>query len=214
LLSFRIQNQFCERRRLFKFIRDSSGMYDVLRSFLTSQIDIADSDLDAFFSKLKLKKLKRNEVLLEAGSICRHMYFVNKGCLRVYLSDASGRESTRFLIPERRFGTAFPSFILQEPSQAGIQALEQSEVLCLTYPDFRQLPELLPQWEKIYMRSLEHDYIMSIKRIESLITMDAKERYALLMKDSPELVRRLPSKIIADYLGMSQETLSRLKSKV
>lgn len=189
-------------------------MYEVLRNFLSSQIDIADSDLDSFCSRLKPKKVKRGEILLEAGSICRHMYFVNKGCLRVYLSDAGGRESTRFLIAEGRFGTAFPSFILQEPSQASIQALEPSEVLYFTYPDFRQLPELLPQWEKIYMKSLEHDYIMSIKRIESLITMDAKERYALLMKDNPGLIQRLPSKIIADYLGISQETLSRLKSKI
>ncbi len=189
-------------------------MYEVLRNFLTRQIDVSDADLDIFFSRLKLKKAKRNEILLEAGSVCRHMYFVNKGCLRVYLKDINGRESTRFLIPDGRFGTAFPSFILQEPSPASIQALESSEVFYLTYPDFRQLFDLLPQWEKIYLQSLERDYIMSIKRIESLITMDAKERYALLMKNEPGLIQRLPSKIIADYLGISQETLSRLKSKI
>jgi len=189
-------------------------VYEVLKNYLAKNANLDAAELAAFCSRLKLKKAKRNEILLEAGSICRHMYFVNKGCLRVYLSDTEGRESTRFLIPDGRFGTAFPSFILQEPSPASIQALEPSEVLYISYADFRELPDLLPQWEKIYLKNLEHDYIMSIRRIESLITMDAKERYALLMKTEPGLIQRLPSKIIADYLGISQETLSRLKSKI
>lgn len=188
-------------------------MYQLLKEYLTRHIEITDEEMDAFSSKFKSRATKRGEVLLEANSICRHMYFVNKGCLRVYLMDDKGSESTRFLIPEGRFGTAFPSFILQEPSQAYIQSIEPSEILYLTYQDFRSLPAILPAWEKLYSMNLESDYIESIKRIESLITMSAKERYALLMENSPGLIQRLPSKIIADYLGISQETLSRLKSK-
>jgi CRP-like cAMP-binding protein len=188
-------------------------MYQVLQKYLTDHIEITDEELAAFSNKFNSKITKRGEILLEAGGICKHMYFVNKGCLRVYLVDDGGRESTRFLIPEGRFGTAFPSFILQESSQAWIQGVEPSEILYLTYQDFRSLPDILPSWEKLYRINLEQDYIASIKRIESLITMSAKERYAMLMKNSPELIQRLPSKIIADYLGISQETLSRLKSK-
>lgn len=188
-------------------------MYEVLRAYLKRNIEVTDEQLAGFFSKFSLKNTKRSEILLEVGSVCRHMYFVNKGCLRVYLIDEDGRESTRFLIPEGRFGTAFPSFILQEPSKAAIQSIEPSEILFLTYKDFRELADVLPEWEKLYRINLEHDYIASIKRIESLITMGAKERYAMLMETNPALIQRLPSKIIADYLGISQETLSRLKSK-
>ena len=188
-------------------------MYQVLKEYIKRQIDVTDEDVAVFCSKFKPKEVKRGEILLEAGSVCRHMYFVNKGCLRVYLVDDAGRESTRVLIPEGRFGTAFPSFILQEPSQAFIQSIGPSEILYLTYTDFRALPDIMPAWEKLYLINLEQGYIESIKRIESLITMGAKERYALLMENSPGLIQRLPSKIIADYLGISQETLSRLKSK-
>ncbi|HEY4198594.1 MAG TPA: Crp/Fnr family transcriptional regulator [Mucilaginibacter sp.] len=188
-------------------------MYQILKDYLSRHIEISDEEADAFCNKFQLSTTRRGEILLEAGSICKHMYFVNKGCLRVYLVDGEGRESTRFLIPEGRFGTAFPSFILQEPTQAWIQSIEPSEILYLTHQDFRALPDILPAWEKLYRMSLEQDYIASIKRIESLITMSAKERYAMLMKNNPELIQRLPSKIIADYLGISQETLSRLKSK-
>jgi CRP-like cAMP-binding protein len=188
-------------------------MHRVLQKYLTNNIEITEEELAAFSGKFGSKTTKRGEILLEAGHICKHIYFVNKGCLRVYLVDDHGRESTRFLVPEGRFGTAFPSFILQELSQAWIQSVEPSEILYLTYRDFRSLADIMPRWEKLYCIILENDYIASIKRIESLITMSAKDRYAMLMKNNPELIQRLPSKIIADYLGMSQETLSRLKSK-
>src|ERR1700744_2511250 len=155
-------------------------MYQALQKYLTDHIEITYEELAAFSSMFKSKNTKRGEVLLEAGNICKHMYFVNKGCLRVYLIDDEGRESTRFLIPEGRFGTAFPSFILQETSQAWIQSIESSEILYLTSQDFRSLPEILPAWQKLYRINLEQDYIASIKRIESLITMSARERYAML----------------------------------
>jgi CRP-like cAMP-binding protein len=189
-------------------------MFDQLKACLGKYIDITDEELSVFYSKFRLRTTRRNEILLEGGSICRNIYFVNEGCLRIYLADGHGRESTRFLIPEGRFGTAFPSFILQQPSKAWIQSIQPGEVLILSYESFRELPGILPRWEQIYRMNLERDYVDAIYRIESLITMNAKERYALLMAGNPGLIQRLPSKIIADYLGISQETLSRLKSKI
>lgn len=188
-------------------------MYQLLREYLSRNITITDEQMSSLRDIFKPKITKRNEILLEPGSICKHWYFVNKGCFRVYLRDDQGREATRYLINEGNFGTAFPSFILQEPSPAYIQSIEPSEVLFLTYHEFRKLPEILPGWEKLYTMLLEQDYIASVKRIESMITLGTKERYAVLMKENPDLIKRLPSKIIADYLGMSQETLSRLKAK-
>lgn len=188
-------------------------MHTQLKQFLSAQLSVDEVLLDEFCSKFRVKKTKRNEILLTAGDVCPYLYFVNSGCLRVYMMDVNGRESTRFLVTEGRFGTAFPSFTLQEPSLAYIQSIESTEVLCINHQDFLQLLETFPSWERIYRMSLEKDYIASIKRIESLITMDATQRYKQLMETNPTLILRLPGKIIADYLGISQETLSRLKAK-
>jgi CRP-like cAMP-binding protein len=190
-----------------------SAPYHQLIQFLTGSMQFDEQQLDMFCKKFRHKTTKRNEVLLLAGDVCPYIYFVNSGCLRVYMLDVNGKESTRFLITEGRFGTAFPSFNLQEPSLAAIQSIEPSDVLYISHHDFNQLLETFPGWEHVYRIGLEKDYIASIKRIESLITMDARQRYQLLMKTNPTLIQRLPSKIIADYLGISQETLSRLKSK-
>ncbi|MFA6249221.1 MAG: Crp/Fnr family transcriptional regulator [Mucilaginibacter sp.] len=187
--------------------------YQHLRQFISTHMQIDEAGLDVFCKKFRHKTTKRNEVLLHAGEINPYIYFVNSGCLRVFMLDVNGKESTRFLVTERRFGTAFPSFNLQEPSLAAIQSIEPGEILYINHHDFNDLLDTFPGWEHLYRVSLEKDYIASIKRIESLITMDARQRYQLLMQTNPTLIQRLPSKIIADYLGISQETLSRLKSK-
>ncbi|MDB5146835.1 MAG: putative transcriptional regulator, Crp/Fnr family, partial [Mucilaginibacter sp.] len=102
---------------------------------------------------------------------------------------------------------------LKEPSVASIQSPEPSELLVLSYADRDLLLKEIPGFETMYRLVLEQAYIASIQRIESLITMDSKARYNILMQTQPEIIKRLPNKIVADYLGISQETLSRLKSK-
>jgi len=194
-------------------MNNDADVYRQLKQYLNKHITVSDEQIASFCNKFKFKKTKRGEVLLRAGEIAPYSYFVNSGCLRVYMMDADGRESTRFLIFENSVGTAFPSFTLQEPSMAYIQSIEPSEILYITHKDFNELLDTFPSWERIYRIDLEREYIASIRRIESLITMDAKQKYNLLMSTNPSLIQRLPSKIIADYLGISQETLSRLKSK-
>ena len=83
----------------------------------------------------------------------------------------------------------------------------------LSYDDRQALYQRVPAWETMDRIGLELDYIDSIQRIESFISLDAKARYDTLQQTNPELIQRLPAKIIADYLGISQETLSRLKAK-
>jgi CRP/FNR family cyclic AMP-dependent transcriptional regulator len=189
-------------------------MHPALKVYLEGKLDLSPQDEQLVSRCFKSKFASRNEILVAKGTVVRYLYFVVKGCLRVFLSDEDGSESTRFLVVEGRFGTAFPSFILQQPSVASIQSLEPSELLTLSYEDRLTLYKQVPGWETMDRIGLELDYIASIQRIESFITMDAKTRYEILRQTNPELVRRLPAKIIADYLGISQETLSRLKAKI
>lgn len=188
-------------------------MHPALRAMIGGKISLSVEQETFVNACFKPKSTKRNETLVPKGSVARHIYFVVKGCLRVFLTDDEGNESTRFLIVENRFGTAFPSFILQQPSVASVQTLEPSELLTLSYDDRQTLYQQVPGWETMDRIGLEMDYIESIQRIESFITLDAKARYDRLQQKNPELILRLPAKIIADYLGISSETLSRLKAR-
>jgi len=186
-------------------------MHDILRNYLAQSINLTEEQWAFVLNCCKPKITKRNEILLEKGKVSQYMYFVIKGCLRIFLIDDEGQEATRFLIFEGRFGTAFPSFTLRQPSAAAIQTIEPSELLMISHADYQALMDTVPGWERMTRLGLQMDYIDAIVRIEGLITMDAKQRYDTLMKQNPRLIQRLPGKIVADYLGISQETLSRLK---
>ena len=188
-------------------------MHPALKKYLEGKITLSAQQEQLVSDCFKQKFTKRNEILVPKGAIARHIYFVVKGCLRVFLTSEDGNESTRFLVFDGRFGTAFPSFILRQPSVASVQSLEASELLTLSYADRQILYQQVPGWETMDRIGLELDYIASIQRIESFITLDAKARYDILRLTNPELLQRLPGKIVADYLGISQETLSRLKAK-
>jgi CRP-like cAMP-binding protein len=188
-------------------------MHPALKKYLQDRILLSSQQEQLVSDCFKPLYTKRNQILLPKGAIARYIYFVVKGCLRVFLPTEDGSESTRFLIFEGRMGTAFPSFILQQPSQAAIQTLEASHLLMLSHADRQRLYQEVPGWETMDRKGIELDYIASIERIEGFITMDAKARYDSLMQQHPQMLQRLPAKIIADYLGISGETLSRLKSK-
>jgi CRP-like cAMP-binding protein len=188
-------------------------MHPALQTYLAGKITLSDEQASIVSRCFKAKGTKRNEILVAKGSVARHVYFVVKGCLRVFLTDDQGNESTRFLVLEGRFGTAFPSFILRQPSIASLQSPEPSELLMISYEDRQTLYERIPGWETMDRMGLELDYIEAIQRIERFISLDASARYDTLQQTNPEIIHRLPAKIIADYLGISPETLSRLKSK-
>ncbi|WP_341843265.1 hypothetical protein [Chitinophaga caseinilytica] len=125
-----------------------------------------------------------------------------------------GQDATRYFAFEGQFATALVSFITGERSEEFIQAVEETEVFSIAHDDFYRLLELIPQWEKFYRIYLEIAYVTNTKRLMSFLTLDAKEKYRRLMEDSPHIVQRLSNKMVASYLNISQETLSRLKSKL
>ncbi|PUZ22715.1 Crp/Fnr family transcriptional regulator [Chitinophaga parva] len=188
-------------------------MHPLLKQYVAGRIALTP-DQEALVDQCFVPRhTVRGEILVQAGTVARHLYFVAKGCLRIFLTNEAGEESTRFLVFEGSMGTAFPSFILRQPSAAAVQTPEPSELLQLSYENRVRLQQEIPGWETLDRIGVELAYIDAIRRIEQLISADSRERYRLLMEEHPEMIKRLPSRIIADYLGITPETLSRLKSK-
>lgn len=188
-------------------------MHPALKKFIDGKIKLSRDQEDFVNSCFVPKFTRRNEILVSEGEIAKYLYLVVKGCLRIFLTGNNGSESTRALVLEGRMGTAFPSFVLKQPSSASIQSLGPCELLMISYNNMQRLYKNIPGWETMCRICLEHEYISSIQRIESFITMNAKTRYDTLLRNNPEVIKKIPARIIADYLGISQETLSRVKSK-
>lgn len=188
-------------------------MYEQLTKFIKDKVSISEEDTDSILPFFKMLSAKKNEFLVSHGEIGQRLYFVEKGCLRIFFINEEGQESTRFIAFENHFASALVSFITEAAAVEYVQALEDSELLYIDRNDFFNLLEKYPAWEKFYRSYLEFAYVTNTNRLMSFITMDARTRYENLLKERPIVVKRLPNKVVASFLNISQETLSRLKSK-
>lgn len=188
-------------------------MHSQLASYILNEIPVSANELETILSYFVKVSVRKHEVLLTEGEVNNKIIFVCKGCLRIYFNQEDGQEATRYLAFENQFATALVSFISRQPSLEYIQALESSELLCITYENFMKLLEQIPLWEQFYRKYLEKAYVTNTNRLMSFTTMDASARYKELLQQNAQVVARLPNRLVASYLNISQETLSRIKSK-
>lgn len=189
-------------------------MKETLARYIQRKVKMSDEDLQFILSYFKPRTVKKKEILLHEGDLSNRMYFVVKGCLRIYFIKDVGTEVTRRIIFENDSSSSMVSFITKNRSKEYIEAVMDSELLYMDRKDFYHLVETLPVWEKFYRHQLEYAYVINTNRLMSFITNDATERYLLLLKENPEIIKRLPNRLVANYLNITQEGLSRLKSKL
>ena len=188
-------------------------MREQLSGYIRDKIIISDEELEEVLSFFKMMQVKKNEILISPGETSQRIYFVGTGCLRIFFLTAGGTEATRHFAFENQFATALVSFITNETSKEFVQAIEDTNLYYISQNDFYHLLQIIPQWEKLYRHYLEYAYVTNTNRLMSFITLDATERYRQLLAQNPGVVMRMPNKMVASYLNISQETLSRLKSK-
>ncbi|MFN0256350.1 Crp/Fnr family transcriptional regulator [Pedobacter ureilyticus] len=188
-------------------------MHEQLNEYIRKKISISDENLQMVNQFFKPLELKKNEFLLHTGETCQRTYFVLEGCLRIFFINEAGQDATRYLAFENQFATGLVSFITEQPSFEYVQAVAASKILYISRYDFYALLKVVPEWERFYRSYLEFAYVLNTTRLMSFLTLDATERYKRLLDESPEIFKRLPNKLVASYLNMSQETLSRVKSK-
>jgi CRP-like cAMP-binding protein len=189
------------------FPMDSTLKYNLQ---INSELD--ENQLETVLNEFKFKTVKRKTLLLSAGEICNKLYYIEKGSLRIYYLTKQGKEKTRSVAFEGSLVTSTSSFITQQPSFEFIESLEDSELWAIDNQAFFQFVSDMPKWDKFYRTLLEKAYIFQNKVLESLITLTAKQRFEQVQKENPMFIKRLQNRILASYLNISQETLSRLKS--
>ena len=175
---------------------------------------IDDAQLAEVLSHFTLIRVKRNELLLREGDVCRFCYFVVKGCIQVFTHDSNSEESTRDIVVENNWVTELFSFGNQHPANENLRAVEPGYLLAIGFESFQQLVQTVPTFEQIYRQIIEQSYVSSVFRLNTFVAMDALERIRWMREYQPKLLTRLSSKLVASYLGISAETYSRLKAKL
>ncbi|MFZ1527114.1 MAG: Crp/Fnr family transcriptional regulator [Ferruginibacter sp.] len=183
-----------------------------LLSHILQQHSIDASAIERIENSFKIIKLSKGAFLLEEGQVCRHLYFLESGCLRGYYN-IDGREVTQWFGFENNFVTSFRSFTARTASVEYIQALEDAVLWAISYADFSNLLQAHPGIERFVRLMYEHYYIKLEERYSNAHFKTASERYEDLIRNYPHILQRIPLGHIASYLGISPETLSRVRKR-
>lgn len=168
---------------------------------------------EKIITAFKPLKVNRNKYLLCEGEVCNALYYVQEGSIRTFFINKEGVEKTSAVMVENDFGTAWTSFISRQPSLQFIEAAENTRLLTISYSEFHRKMNADNCWKEFYLKCLELAYLNQSRKIEALMVFDAKQRYQKLLKGNPGLIQKLSNKILASFLDMREETLSRVKSK-
>jgi len=189
-------------------------MYDLFFRKFNEKIPLIAEE-EAFIKQhLTPKKLRRKQYLLQEGDVCKSICLVEKGALRAYVLDETGDEHiTGFALEGWTFGDLY-SFINAEPATWNIDALEDCELVLISKPAHDELLQKMPKYET-YIRILMTDAYMALQRRTTyMISLPLEEQYLAFTQMYPTLFQRVPQHMLASFMGLSPETLSRVRSRI
>lgn len=189
-------------------------MFDLFFQKLSEKITISEADKEIFKSLLIPKKIRRKQYLLQEGDVCKYTAFVEKGALRSYTIDEKGGEHIIQFAVEGWYIADLYSFITGEPATNNIDAIEDSELLLISKSAQEDLMKKVPQYEKFIYLQMQGAYVALQRRLTAMISMTTEEKYTNLMNTYPNIVQRVPQHMVASYLGLTPETLSRTRRQM
>ncbi len=182
--------------------------------FFTSNLDVQVTEISALLNQCERLSVKKNYILLNQGDYCKHSFFVENGLFRQYALKENGKEHILSFAPENWLVTDRDSVYFNQPSSYSIQALEDSFVVLIDEKFMNQISELIPGFNEFNNRLL-HNHIRHLQdRIGMLLSATAEERYLNFVEMYPDILSRVPQTMIASYLGITPESLSRVRKEI
>ena len=187
-------------------------MYEQLKYQIGKLIPLTDDEFAFIRSHFIVKNFKKGEFLIQQGEGVAYLYYVVSGLLKLLYNDESAKEHIVSFAMEDWWESDFQAYYTQTKATMSLQCIEDTDVLCISLEDYKKLCEGSQKIERFFLEKSIAGHIASQQRILSFITSNAAERYEQLLKRYPQLVQRVPKSLLASYLGVSRETLSRLSS--
>lgn len=182
--------------------------------FFTSNLDVQATEISALLNQCERISVKKNYILLNQGDFCKHSFFVENGLFRQYALKENGKEHILSFAPENWLLSDRDSVYFNQPSRYSIQALEDSFVILIDENFMRQISEIIPGFNEFNNRLL-HNHIRHLQdRIGMLLSATAEERYLHFVEMYPEILSRVPQTMVASYLGITPESLSRVRKEI
>ena len=183
-------------------------------SFINKHVLLTNDEEALLLSKLSHRKYLKGHYVVQQGDVCKYSGFVVSGCTRTFYVDEEGQEHIVMFSIEDWWASEIGSFVSQSPSDYNVQCIEETHLIQLSFEDQEDLFKQIPKLERFFRLILEQAFVASQKRIISSFSLSAKERYLNFKKQYPKIEQRIPQYMVASYLGISKEFLSRIKKQL
>jgi len=181
-----------------------------LKNCILSQVSINEKSMDNILSVFEVFEIRKGDFLVESGKICQKLAFIESGYMRMY-DLVDGKEITLWIVGDGRFITSLSSFIFQTKNNWNIQAVTDCKLYIINRKNHFDLNKIEPKWLEFDNILLANSFALLEKIMFSHLHTTAKQRYEMLFKEEPELFKNVPLQYIASMLGITPESLSRLR---
>jgi len=181
--------------------------------YINKWVEISESDAENVMSAFESITIKKKKDLLAPEEVCNYIYFIVEGCVRSYFVDAKGIEHIYQIRLDNNWISDLESFFSQRPSKYYIETLENSRILRISYDKLEQLYTEVPKLERYFRILFQKAYINALERLNATMWETAIDRYNNMLKEHRDIFQRVPLVYIASYLGITPESLSRIRKK-
>ena len=192
-------------------MRKKPLMIEILFKHIEQKVSLTPTDKEMINTFFMRKRLRKKQYLLQEGDVCKYLSFVAKGLIRTYNVDEKGDEHMSVFGWEGWWISDFNSFLSAEPAVFNIDAIEDTELLMISRPDYDDLTLKVPIMDRYFRILFQNSLVTKERRLMSSITHTAEQKYVQLLDSNPEIISRIPQNMVASYLGIAAETLSRIK---
>jgi len=185
-----------------------------LLNYINKQVSLTDKEELILLSKVNHRKYLKGQYIVQQGDVCKYSSFVISGCTKMFYMDNDGQEHILMFSIKDWWTSDIGSFITQTPADFNVQCIENTELIQISFEDTEELYFKIPKLERFFRKIIERALVASQKRIIRNFSLTAKERYRIFRELYPTMEQRIPQYMIASYLGVTKEFLSKIKSQI
>lgn len=185
-----------------------------LLDYINRVVALTEEEELKLSSLISSRKLLKGQYFLQQGDVCKFSGFVISGCTKTFYVDEEGQEHVIMFSIEDWWTSDMGSYITQKPADFNVQCLENTELIQFSYENQQEMMEEIPKLERFFRIIIERAFVASQKRIVRNMSMSAKDRYLFFRSEYPKIEQRIPQYLIASYLGITKEFLSKIKSQL